>query len=326
MRISFLSFVAALLAVTSWGTSASAQGGILNTLTADLSLGSSGTQVIALQHILNRDPDTRIASTGPGSPGYETGYFGPLTRVAVMRFQEKYAGEILTPVGLKQGSGYIGLYTRAKLNALPALAANAGSANLPATPLVATSTIASQNPNLKNLDRFLVDIDTEAIKQGVPVATRTIIKEQVMLAAATTTNLRTAFLKTIHANSVTAINNSFVGRMLATIERVFDTTFKPEYARAALGTPFGGALIYPFFCNQSNTWLIDLEPLPPSYAALLTYVPYSQKYLSYNTPITNELLGTYAPGAGVCVVGGCPFCVFIPSEGMITPMVGSSPG
>lgn len=328
MRVLFLSLAAALIAITSGAADALAQTSALPLFTINLSLGSSGAQVIVLQQLLNRDPDTRVASVGPGSPGYETAYFGSLTQAAVIRFQNKYASEVLVPVGLSQSSGYVGLYTRTKLNALSALATNTGSVNAHSSTVsspTASSAPATGNPNVVNLDRFLTDIDTEAIKQGVPAATRTTIKEQVTIAVATTTNLRAAFLKAIHADTPIAMSGSFVGRMLATVAQMFDTTLMPRHARAALGTPFGGALIFPFFCSCSDTWLIDIEPLPPTYVTLLTYVPFSEKYLSYNIPATNELLGTYIPGAGVCLIP-TPFgCPNIPSEGMITPMVGSSP-
>lgn len=116
MRVLLTSFMTSLC-VLSFGTYASAQVSAQNTFTTNLSLGSSGAQVILLQQILNRDLATRIASTGPGSPGNETSYFGLLTKATVIRFQNKYASAILVPAGLTQGNGYVGFYTRAKLNA-----------------------------------------------------------------------------------------------------------------------------------------------------------------------------------------------------------------
>jgi len=84
----------------------------------NLSQGSRGTAVRYLQIVLNADPDTRLAQTGPGSPGNETEYFGPITRAAVNKFQSKYASEILNPIGLTSPTGFVGTQTRAKLNSI----------------------------------------------------------------------------------------------------------------------------------------------------------------------------------------------------------------
>lgn len=47
-----------------------------------------------------------------------TGNFLALTQKAVIRFQEKHASEILEPLGLKKGTGFVGLLTRNKINQL----------------------------------------------------------------------------------------------------------------------------------------------------------------------------------------------------------------
>lgn len=50
--------------------------------------------------------------------GLVTGNFFSATRSAVVRFQEKYASEILAPLGLKRGTGVVGPATLVKINSL----------------------------------------------------------------------------------------------------------------------------------------------------------------------------------------------------------------
>ena len=50
--------------------------------------------------------------------GLVTGNFLSLTQQAIIRFQEKYASEILAPLGLVKGTGYVGQMTRNKINQL----------------------------------------------------------------------------------------------------------------------------------------------------------------------------------------------------------------
>lgn len=76
----------------------------------NLTIGSRGVDVTNLQKVLNMSADTTVASTGAGSPGNESAYFGGLTKAAVMKFQSKY--------GISPVAGYVGAITRAKLNSM----------------------------------------------------------------------------------------------------------------------------------------------------------------------------------------------------------------
>ncbi len=111
-------FLTTLLLMSYFASSALASAEPRFSFDRDLTIGSTGVDVRALQLVLNHDPQTRLATSGPGSPGQETEYFGTITRNAVIRFQEKYASEILTPLGLTGGTGYFGPSTREKVNSL----------------------------------------------------------------------------------------------------------------------------------------------------------------------------------------------------------------
>ena len=318
MRFSSFSLSIALLMLL-YGSFVHAQS-TSNAFAANLSLGSRGTQVTLLQQILNRDPDTRITDTGPGSSGNETDYFGPLTKTAVARFQAKYANEVLTPAGLAQGNGYVGFYTRMKLNTLTTVATDTQTTT--STSPAISATTASQNPNLKNLDMFLAAIDKTESNKGLSQSAIATVKQQIVNEVSTTTDLRAAFLKTVQNSSHQSIDTNFPDKVLAAVVQIVRGIFAPE-ALAATGIPFGGALVFPFYCEDSANWLLTMQPLPPSFAELLSYEPGSQAFLSYNIPGTPELLGEYEP-PGVCVFA-CPDCIVITSEGTITPLVGSAP-
>lgn len=83
------------------------------TFNTNMKLGDSGPEVLKLQQFLNRN-GFPIASTGPGSVGNETDYYGFLTRKAVYEFQKKN--------GISTVSSLLGYYcgpaTRQALNKL----------------------------------------------------------------------------------------------------------------------------------------------------------------------------------------------------------------
>ncbi len=90
------------------GTSSTCQ-----SISADLYYGATASaQVSCLQQFLKSQGSDIYPD------GLITGNFLSLTQLAVIRFQNKYASEILAPLGLTQGTGYVGQATRTKINQL----------------------------------------------------------------------------------------------------------------------------------------------------------------------------------------------------------------
>lgn len=83
----------------------------------NLRIGDKGDAIAALQTALQKEGFTIDAEE------VRNAEFGESTASAVSGFQEKYRAEILTPMRLKYGSGFVGPLTRAKLNQLYGCAA-----------------------------------------------------------------------------------------------------------------------------------------------------------------------------------------------------------
>lgn len=79
------------------------------TFNKNLERGMQGADVVALQHIL------KLEGFFPEGQAF-TGYYGDLTFAGVKALQEKYAKDILAPVGLKTGTGRCYEQTRKFLN------------------------------------------------------------------------------------------------------------------------------------------------------------------------------------------------------------------
>jgi len=85
------------------GSSGSA-GASCSQFTRDLTLGSTGADVQALQNLLNSN-GFQVAASGAGSPGNESEYFGALTQAALAKWQ--------AAKGVNPPAGYFGPLTRA---------------------------------------------------------------------------------------------------------------------------------------------------------------------------------------------------------------------
>ena len=109
--------------------------------TRDLKIGSTGDDVLVLQRYLNSDPATAVALFGAGSAGEETTRFGPLTKAAIVKFQDKYFNEILAPNNLTKGTGVVGPSTRATINSLCASVSASSQSQNPAQVAAAASAV-----------------------------------------------------------------------------------------------------------------------------------------------------------------------------------------
>jgi hypothetical protein len=113
--------------------------------TRDLTVGSKGDDVKALQQFLNSH-GAQIAASGAGSPGSESTYFGSLTKAALAKWQAAN--------GVSPASGYFGPITRAKINGMGgstggSTGGNTGGVSIPGAGL--SVSLSSQNPGAGTL-------------------------------------------------------------------------------------------------------------------------------------------------------------------------------
>jgi len=97
--------VKAALEGTSTGSVTSVAVGVFK---ANLTVGSLGSEVKALQQFLNAHGYT-VSTSGAGSSGNETTKFGGATKAALIKYQKAK--------GITPAAGYFGAKTRAAINA-----------------------------------------------------------------------------------------------------------------------------------------------------------------------------------------------------------------
>ena len=304
------------------------------TFSRTLSLGMRGEDVRVLQKLLNNDVATQVAIAGAGSRGSETDYFGPATKKALTRFQEKYGNEVLVPAGLTRGTGFFGALTRAKAEKLYALVAIIPVEN-PITP-ISTTTPAAENPNLVNIEPYIAAVKRVGQKQGYSTSALSYLEAKIRKQAITTKDYRKEFFdkqkaayeKKISINFSETPVQAFFKRVLSKI----GGTIFAQKVFAAVGLPFGGFITYvnPAICDCPPGVVTQIfVALPnPNLAEsnlLLNYLNGSEAFNYHNIPEPSiAVLGQYEPGVQSCITYYGTTCAPFPAEGQITPIVGSS--
>lgn len=303
----------------------------LTPISRNLKLGDSGEDVLSLQRILNLDPQTSVSSVGPGSPGMETRFFGFLTHAAVVRFQEKYAAEVLAPVGLARGSGFVGPLTRGKMAMFHFSGLSQSTTVVPSlpTPSFAPTPVSVQppaptppsNPNLVNLESFIEKVAQIQRDNNADEALIDKITSHIRSEAMTKGDFREEFARReIEANKRKLQDQSAWRNILIASFKSVNPFVKIAHAQALAF--FGGPINFVFPCLCSGTSLVEVGP--PS-VSVLDYIYGTQAFLSYNLPYAAFILGSYQPGVGgSCVAGVPPSCTLVNSQGIVSPVVGSS--
>lgn len=189
----------------------------------------------------------------------------------------------------------------------------------------------SANPNLENLDWYIAAVKQVGQKQGFAADKLATIEQYVRSVAATTTDLKGEFVKQVKlaeakkerflAEQAETNPNPFVRvglRLLAALKRLVPA------AEAQMGVPFGGQLYYAIPCTCSGAWNVGISPLPPTYPVLLDYMLGTQMYAYWSAPFALSFLGEYYPGVPICWMYAGIACFTWPSEGMMSPMLGTS--
>jgi hypothetical protein len=129
----------------------------------NLGMGASGAPATALQKALLKDGQVVIV----------TNVFDAQTAAAVRAYQEKYAAEILVPLGLTRGTGYVGSSTRVRLNklyystcvatTLPVSASASTTAAVTASSSATSTAISTSGTLDYNNDKKLDQADTQLL-------------------------------------------------------------------------------------------------------------------------------------------------------------------
>lgn len=289
----------------------------------NLGLGDNGEDVRELQVFLNQDSETRLSDFGPGSPGNETSYFGPLTSSAVRRFQNLYKDDILQPLGLYEPTGFVGQSTRNKIDQLNYFDNTEESSvvenqNIPNTNFAGG--VDQDYYERQHIERVL----EIGVEQGYKSDKLNEIEEELNRLSEEGDYLE-EFVSEV--NRVSRRKNGPLAELLEPLTSAFSELL-PDKAHAQAGTglldPFGGRVLntFPCTCTGGLIWSVLVGPPKP---VLADYAIGTQLYLTYNFPFYINALGQYTSTVtGTCLIYVGTACASVPSMGFITPIVGSS--
>ncbi len=268
-------------------------------ISSTLRLGSKGAEVKCLQRNIGAAVD---------------GKFGPKTKAAVMAWQ---ASNRLVPDGVV-GSISLSVFNRGPLALV-----------YPTPDITMAPSSLEINPNISNMNKFIENVVEVNRKNG---ATNKELEMMADVLRKEITNSKVDYRKEFENMLIQEASNvSFNPQPAPSIfNKIFGNFFSilglsPRVAHAQTGIPFGGILTYAFFCGYNASWMIEVvlpDATPPQFW-VLTYYPGTQGFASYNIPFTTLLLGLYSP-PGVCVIPASFVPITIPTQGTITPVVGSS--
>ena len=289
----------------------------------NLKLGDSGEDVRKLQQVLNQNPLTRVAVGGPGSPGLETSYFGPRTYEAVVRFQDIYRTEVLTPAGLFLATGYVGPFSRAKLNEVASQPRMAGfsvgpksTSVVPREENVVRDEGKGHPNNYEYLDEHIAKIRELGREHGQSEEELNAVEREIRKMAESPKDLRKEFYD--KATEAMRQANSPWRSFLTNLIKPFAPS-----AYALTDLPFGGQIQSTITCTCTSNYINVYVGSPTSVTADYQYG--TQMYLNYNFPTGTWGLGLYTPsGTGACEIIVSGSCSPVYSQGVVTGTVGSS--
>lgn len=314
------------------GVSDAAVNGQVSRLQAFLSMTPTGYFGTLTENALKRWQLVHhvVVSAGTG----EYGFTGPLTRAAM---EKACSTGSTASAAQKSGSSTLSSSLTTSLATVPAAAGSVttSTSSVPVLPAsvpkpVSLFRAAKESPganlNTLNEEYSIAMINALGKKQGYSDSDLQQVEAAIRQELATTTDLQRKFLNQINAQANASHDSPLMSLLKQVVGKGLSFLGFPAVANASTGAPFGSAEIATaVICTCSDgIWLITMEPLPPTYAAVLAYQSGSQRYSNYTLPFAQAVLGTYTPGVQICYMYAGTSCVPAPNEGFINPLVGSS--